>query len=193
MHDTSPLPLLFLDVDGPLNPFAGPRLGRLRLGPRGYTRYRFRPPGLVARHATLPPGRVPELRVRLRPAHGPQLAALPFTLVWATAWAEDANACVGPVLGLPSLPVVAWPERIEPEIDGLHWKTRSLVAHAAGRPFAWVDDGITRRERRFIAAHHPGPALPYHVDPRHGLRDHDFATLATWARTHTPPPRPPRG
>ena len=30
---------------------------------------------------------------RVNPEHGPQLAALPCQLVWATAWEQEANEC----------------------------------------------------------------------------------------------------
>jgi hypothetical protein len=29
---------------------------------------------------------------------------------WATTWLDDANTEIAPRLGLPDLPVVAWPE-----------------------------------------------------------------------------------
>jgi hypothetical protein len=55
---------------------------------------------------------------------------------------NDANECISPRIGLPHMPVVIWPESSDTddkdERDGLHWKTRTLVAWAAGRPFALV-------------------------------------------------------
>ncbi|MBT2407361.1 MULTISPECIES: HAD domain-containing protein [unclassified Streptomyces] len=170
------LPLLFLDVDGPLIPF-GATPQQL---PDGYPTYRSGPGVHVA-------GAGP-LLARINPAYGPRLAALGCELVWATTWMEDANECVAPWLGLPELPVVAWPEPSaedsdEDERDGLHWKTRTLLHWAAGRPFAWVDDEITDADRTWVAAHHPGPTLLLHVDPRTGLTDADFTTLTAWLRT----------
>jgi hypothetical protein len=156
-------PLLFLDVDGPLLPFGGnpPR------GPR------------VS-------GSAPHL-ARLRPETGRRLAALPCTLVWATTWLEDANSEIAPRIGLPNLPVVAWPEptRADEQEDqwlGLCWKTRTLVNWAAGRPFAWVDDEITDADRDWVSAQHPGPALLRSVDPSLGLTEQDFTALYAWLR-----------
>ncbi|WP_432753825.1 HAD domain-containing protein [Streptomyces sp. JL2001] len=87
-------------------------------------------------------------------------------------------------LGLPPLPVVDWPEpSARDERDhrmGLHWKTRPLVAWAAGRPFAWVDDETTDADRAWVAAHHPGEALLHRVDPRRGLDEDDYAALDAW-------------
>ncbi|MFC8896395.1 HAD domain-containing protein [Streptomyces cinereoruber] len=176
MGNPSPLPLLFLDVDGPLIPFGGPSTPR----PGGYPTY-------------LPPAGRPDegmnpLLARIDPRLGPRLAATGCELVWATTWMDDANAYVAPWLGLPDLPVVLWPDETdedmaERERTGLHWKTRPLVARAAGRPFVWVDDEITGADRAWVAAHHPGRALLHRVDPRDGLTDADFETLTEWLDT----------
>ncbi|MER6310956.1 hypothetical protein [Streptomyces sp. NPDC001657] len=171
--DATP-PLLFLDVDGPLNPWLAPPHRR----PRGYTALRMRPAGWE------PPR--PALRVWLNPDHGPLLMGLGFRLVWATTWRTEANTWIAPVLGLPELPALDWPEMHRRDPDGVHWKTRHLVEAAAGRPFAWVDDEIGPPDLTWIARHHPGPALPHRVDPAGGLLPDDFATLRKWAADHAP-------
>ncbi|MEU2391623.1 hypothetical protein [Streptomyces sp. NPDC007369] len=170
-------PLLLLDVDGPLNPF------RSRLaGLRGYAGHRMwptvwmsyrRPDSRRARRG---------LKVRLHPEHGARLLALPFDLAWATTWMDEANTLVAPRIGLPGdLPFIEWPELFARDPEGLSWKTRQLLSWAAGRPFAWVDDMINARDRAWVAAHHPAPALLLRIHPRHGLRDRDFAALGRWA------------
>jgi hypothetical protein len=101
---------------------------------------------------------------------------------------------VAPRLGLPKLPVVAWPYLSPAEEDrderlGLHWKTRTLIEWAAGRPFAWVDDEVTAMDRAWVLAHHPGSALLHRVDPRRGLAEGDFKVLGEWllnAHGHAP-------
>lgn len=148
-------PLLFLDVDGTLLPFGG-----------GVPVFGTDPNPLLS---------------RLDPAHGPRLAALPCDLVWATTWMDDANEVLSPRLGLPDLTVVRWAD--ESDVDGLvHWKTRSLVGWAAGRPFAWVDDEITDADRDWVAGHHPAPALLHRVDARQGLTADDYVLLGIWMK-----------
>ncbi|MET9378175.1 HAD domain-containing protein [Streptomyces sp. NPDC002992] len=169
MTDPVQRPLLFLDIDGPLIPFGG--------APERYPTFAACDLSGAAAHPLL---------TRINPEHGPRLAALPCEVVWATTWMDDANECIAPVLGLPPLPVVAWPD--PSDIDdqdvrvGRHGKTRALVAWAAGRPFAWVDDEVTDTDRSWVAAHHPGPALLHRVDPSVGLTDGDYATLDSWLR-----------
>jgi hypothetical protein len=172
-------PLLLLDVDGPLNPFAARRFLLPRL--RGYATHRVLPDGWVASRAARGIRATP-LRVRLNPQHGAVLLGLPFELVWATAWTHDANAMISPRVGLPELPVIEWPvTTMEAAQDGIHWKTRHLVAWAAGRPFAWVDDGIQDSDRAWVGENHIGAALLHHVDPRIGLTEQDFTILRDWA------------
>jgi hypothetical protein len=119
---------------------------------------------------------------RLDPDDGPRLLSLGWPLVWATTWMDDANDVISPRLGLPRLPVVDWPDDPAPTRPGpaLHWKTIALARWAAGRPFVWLDDEITDADRRWVAAHHPAPALLHHVDPRTGLADADLLTVRRW-------------
>jgi hypothetical protein len=159
-------PLLFLDVDGPLIPF-GASAGQYRT---------FADAGLSN-----------PLLARVDPALGPRLLALGCQLTWATTWMEEANECVAPLLGLPALPVVTWPDSPEDDNDariGLHWKTRRIVDQAAGLSFVWVDDETTDVDRTWVAAHHPGPALLHTVAPDVGLTAGDVDTIATWLRAN---------
>lgn len=162
------VPLLFLDVDGPIIPYGLP----------------------AGQHATYPDplddGSDPFL-ARVNPEHGVRLAALPCEVVWATARERGVYGQIAPRLGLAHIDVVTWPDVSEADEErgeriGLHWKTRALIEWAAGRPFAWVDDEITDTDREWVDAYHPGPALLHYVDPRRGLADADFAVLGEWLR-----------
>ncbi|MEV6052567.1 hypothetical protein [Streptomyces sp. NPDC052107] len=159
-------PLLFLDVDGPLNPYAAKAERR----PAGYTTIRV--PVFSRR----------PLRVWLNPDHGPALLRLGYELVWATTWTAEANVWIAPVVGLPELPYVDFGTGLFAERpDGVHWKTEAIVAYTGGRPFAWVDDEQSAADGRYVSTHHPGSALLHHVNPRIGLREDDFAALREFA------------
>ncbi|MFG1793674.1 HAD domain-containing protein [Nocardia sp. NPDC049149] len=155
-------PLLFLDVDGPLLPFGGTDKQSA---------------SLCDEDAANP------LVAQLDPALGPLLSNLGCELIWATTWSHDANQYIGPLLGLPTLAVMEWPESTTDPIDtwfGLHWKTRALVERAAGRTFLWIDDEISDSDEEWVSTQHTGRALLYRVDPRVGLRPNDFDVIATW-------------
>ncbi|MEY9877055.1 hypothetical protein ABH931_006577 [Streptacidiphilus sp. MAP12-33] len=136
-------PLLYLDVDGVLNPVC-PRPGS------GYTRH------LLLRSEVL-----------LSAAHGEWLRELAevYELAWASTWEAWANHCIAPLLGLPALPWVACggPNSGAPDGD-----FAPIVRHAAGRPFAWVDDLIPPRLLRRYAERSDVLLLP--VEPGQGLR-----------------------
>ncbi|MFF3570533.1 hypothetical protein [Nocardia jiangxiensis] len=66
------------------------------------------------------------------------------------------------------------------ESAGLHWKTRTLVDLAAGRPFIWIDDEIRDHDEIWVRGNHPGRALLHRVDGISGLLDTDFTALAEW-------------
>lgn len=84
-------PLLLIDVDGPLNPYAAKSQRR----PQGYSTHRMRPRGWSEAESRRP------LRVWLNRGHGAELLALADTyeLVWATTWKDEANDWIGPSRG----------------------------------------------------------------------------------------------
>ncbi len=155
-------PILFLDVDGVLIPY-----GRVEHHPDSAT------------VALTGPTSDDEHLARIDPTLGPRLLGLGCELVWATGWGDEANEVISPRAGLPTLPVLDWDET-DMVSAWLHWKTRTIVAWAQGRPFVWVDDELTGRDREWVAARHGAPTLLLRIDPTTGLTDADVATVTGW-------------
>lgn len=158
-------PLLLIDVDGPLNPWAASGRQNQR---NGYRRYRI---GCYI--------------VYLKRAHGQALMGLSdvFDLVWCTTWEDQANTDIGPRIGLPELPVIRFPEVRDRPDARLHWKTATIVAYAEAhkRPFAWIDDEMGVYDGTYFARWCTRPFLVKKIDPAVGLTDNDFAELRDWA------------
>ena len=110
-------PLLLLDVDGVLNPYGDEC-----------------PPGFTE-HVLFPEEIEP---VRVCAGHGAWIAELAgvYEVVWATAWGEEANRLLAPLLGVARLPVVPFPRT--PFTADL--KVPAIDALAGDRPAAWIDD-----------------------------------------------------
>lgn len=159
MTATRGLPLLLLDVDGVLNPYAAPGC------PPGYTEHDFFP------------GEDP---VRICTGHGQWLAELAtrFQLVWATAWEVHANRLLAPLLQLPDLPVIRFqPDSFQP-FDKLPW----VIEYAMDRPLAWIDDMLTE-EAHDWAARRATPTLLIDIDPAEGLTRPVVGQCLRWAAT----------
>ncbi|MEU6850291.1 HAD domain-containing protein [Actinacidiphila alni] len=170
-------PLLFLDVDGVLNPVL--------------------PSPDFAAHDIL------ASTVLLSARHGAWLRELAdvYDLVWATTWEHEANRHISPRLGLPQLPVVEIAGYLPLPGDPVLRETERysarkwapILRHAAGRPFAWTDDMIPRRLVRQTRYRTDRLLLP--VNPAHGLpRAHVnrlLATPPTAPRSNGRPPHPP--
>jgi hypothetical protein len=165
---------LFLDVDGPLNPY-GADAAHI---PDGYET-----------HWITPRGEQSPLPVRLNPAHGPRLLALAervgLELVWATTWEHEANEAIGPRIGLPVLPVVEFGLRIHARL----WKWAAVAEYAGTRPLAWLDDDFTRWQDNsagFVAARYGIETLLIQVDPATGVVAPDLTAIESWAARLAP-------
>jgi hypothetical protein len=167
-------PLIILDVDGPCNPYAAKATRR----PVGYETFRLRP-----REWTDPNNRRAQrgLRVWLNPRHGDVLGALADVtgaeLVWCTTWLDQANTLIGPLIGLPELPVISW------DPGASNWKYDAVLRYANDRPLAWFDDDFgtypTLRDQ-FIDRRRPRPTLLRYVDPKIGLSFDDIVVVRNW-------------
>jgi len=155
-------PLLLIDVDGVLNPLAS------------------KPPPGFGEH------RLAGFLVRLSPQHGQWLLELErdhnFELVWATSWEHEANDLIGPVIGLPELPVI---ELFNTQISsGATWKLNAIRDYVGDRPFAWFDDDIggdgyawaKRRTRKLNI-----PTRFIEIPPLVGLRERDIEQARLFA------------
>jgi len=147
-------PLLLLDVDGVLIPYAATE----------------RPAGFE-QHDLL------DEQVWLAPQHGAWLRPLcaRFQLVWAIGWEHDANRLIAPILGLPTLPVIEFPR----DADGRFSKLPTITRFAAGRPVVWIDDQLTRAAHTWAADRTPVARL-IDVDPAIGLTEAIVALIAAF-------------
>ena len=147
-------PLLLLDVDGVLIPYAAAE----------------QPTGFEAQ--TL----LGEL-VWLAPYHGAWLRPLcdRFQLIWATGWEHDANRLIAPILGLPELPVIEFPRNAAGRFTKLH----TVARYAADRPLVWIDDELTDAARAW-AAGRATPARLIDADPAIGLTQEIVALAASF-------------
>jgi hypothetical protein len=155
-------PLLLLDVDGVLNPYGADC-------PAGFTE-----------HVLFPDEIEP---VRVCADHGGWIVELSgaYEVVWATAWGEQANRLLAPLLGIPRLPVVPFGQ--VPFSADL--KVPAIDALAGDRPAAWIDDLLGPAAYDW-AAHRSAPTLLLPADPAVGLTRELVDRALAWAADQEP-------
>ena len=155
--------LILVDVDGVLNPSFSAKTRRRLAYHEGWLQRRVDAGGLT-------------FRVFLNPAHGEWLRTLASQtgaeLAWGTTWEEYANLCIGPLIGLPRLPVAPVPPSVR-------CKAEAFVPWTAGRPFVWFDDepGAAEITARLAAGQ---PHLVVRVDQRTGLTEDHISRAHDW-------------
>jgi hypothetical protein len=150
-------PLLFVDVDGVLNPY----------GPDS-------PPGFVD-HELFPSAKP----IRVSASHGEWLheLSIPYELVWGSWWNDSGKALLATVLDLPRFHGAV---RVPSDLSDPDWKVPGVAELAGTRPLAWLDDMFTPDAWTW-AERRPQPTLLIPVDPDLGLdRDH-VDRLLEWA------------
>ncbi|TDC77413.1 HAD domain-containing protein [Streptomyces hainanensis] len=166
--------LLYLDIDGVLIP--GPdELGNA--------------PATHHVHHVIPSDRETPVRIWLNPRHGTELRDLiadtGLAPVWCTSWRHDAARLIAPRLGLPDWPHVPLPHRqlTTSHPDGYLWKRDHLAEHAAGTPFAWIDDDFTAADHAWATARTSGGRPTLLLQPRHhvGIRPQHLEAVRVWA------------
>lgn len=150
-------PVLLLDLDGVLNPFAAPSC------PEGYQERVFFEGEGAERYCVAHGGWIHEL-------------AAAGELWWATGWGENANELYLPMLGIiEPLPVVRFPPvPFDPEL-----KVPAIDAAVGDRPVAWIDDNHTAAGRRW-ADDRAAPTLLVPIDPAIGWTRADVDLVLGW-------------
>lgn len=158
-------PILFLDVDGPLNLWG--RAGRRILNPLLSSRLvHLKEDGSL--NVKLVFSRLLGARLRGLAKH--------YEICWATSWNQWANQCLSPLLGIPQdLPWLNCPNG-DPRS-----KFSEVITSAQTNSFAWVDDFLTEEVAEAVQEKlHPAQsALLISPHIMCGI-DHEVAHLLKW-------------
>jgi hypothetical protein len=164
-------PVLYLDVDGVLNPF------RSKAPHDHWPDYR--------KHTVVAP-RHRSYRVWGSPELGRAIvelaASYDIEVVWATSWAAHVDTLIVPLWGLPAgWRGLAYPDAADGDRRNTG-KVAEVAADAGDRPVIWIDDCLGPDDRAW-AAGRGAPTLLLRPHPSHGLRRGDLDEIAEWIET----------
>jgi hypothetical protein len=150
-------PLLFVDIDGVLNPFGGPC-------PDGFVEHQLFPN---------------DDPVRICAAHGDWLHELAghFELVWGTSWSEQDRALLASLIDLPMFHGAIELPRGPFLPQG---KAPAIARFAGDRAMAWIDD-VLSAEAWTWASDRSLPTLLLAIDRARGLERQHVEQLMAWA------------
>jgi hypothetical protein len=151
-------PLLFVDIDGVLNPYNGPC-------PDGFSEYWLFPDE--------------DEPVRVSDRHGELLHELArhYDLMWGSSWSDEERAALADIIDLPYFHgAVELPRGLfDPAL-----KVPAIDRAAGVRSLAWIDDLLTR-EAWTWALSRAAPTLLVPIDPAVGLTHEHVLRLIDWA------------
>lgn len=105
--------------------------------------------------------------------------------VWCSSWRADASGLIGSRLGLPAWPHVPLPRLplTTSHPDGYLWKRDHVAIHAAGAPFAWIDDDFTDVDHAWAEARTAAGHPTLLVQPEHcvGILPEHLHAVRAWA------------
>lgn len=158
LTETVKRPLLFVDIDGVMNPYEGPC-------PEGFTE-----------HWLFPDEDEP---VRVCERHSEWLHELAgyYDLMWGSSWSDEERAVLAGVLDLPYFHgAVELPRgQFDPAL-----KAPAIERAAGARSLARIDDLLTPEAWAWASAR-PAPTLLIPIDPAVGLTGEHVQQLLDWA------------
>ena len=106
-----------------------------------------------------------------------------FDLAWATTWEDSANLMIGPIVGMPELPVVYFDFDVRGG-SGVSAEDPGRRGVGGRRPFAWMDDMISDLDANWIREHADvGEFHLQSIDPLTGLTEADLAEVRAWGES----------
>lgn len=163
-------PVMYLDVDGPLNPWRSK-------GPHKHW------PDYRKHSVTVPDGRT--FRMWFSPSLGDALLSLvdrhQIEVVWATSWVDHVDSLIVPLAGLQAgWRTIPYPDSAADELRNTG-KVSEVAADAGDQPVIWIDDELGVKDRAW-AMNRVAPTLLVRPGASVGLRRQDLDSIDVWCQ-----------